>query len=466
MALYRLIRQLLRFVLGVFFRRIEIVGDEHVPVGGPVLFVGNHPNSLIDPAVIIAFGGRTVSFAAKDTLFDSGLLRPILRGLGAVPVRRRTDHGEGPVDNNAFFETLCAALAAGGAVGIFPEGLSHQESQLQPLKTGAARIAIGVLGREGGPCRIVPCGLSYSRPRHFRSALLVQFGEPIVVDDELLAVWGDEAVARIRGLTARVDHDMRALTVNSEDWDTVRVLAGVRRLYQPTGLSLEGRIELARRFNDAWPTVRHHPELRRLYDDVGEYLDRLDVVGLTDRDLDRDLSVWQLARRFYHRVVRVVLWMPLAAPGFVVHVPAAVFIRWAGVTFSPRKDVVATSKLVAGVLLLLLVYAGLGVVGWSIWGLGVSLALAPLLPLSGYATLRVLERYARLRRLVVTVGRFAQFRNEVQALRQERQRLIVAVVDAIVRFKPDDLEPLFLDDHPARLAGTPPHAAPPTEVVS
>jgi hypothetical protein len=47
-----------------------------VPKDGPVIFAGNHPNSLIDPVVIVVSCGRVVRFAAKDVLFRSRFLRP------------------------------------------------------------------------------------------------------------------------------------------------------------------------------------------------------------------------------------------------------------------------------------------------------------------------------------------------------------------------------------------------------
>ena len=89
---YRILAWFLRVVTRVFFRQIEVVGLEHVPKDGPVLFAGNHPNSLIDPILIITTCGRKVHFAAKDALFKGRIMRAVLRGLGAVPIKRRDDH--------------------------------------------------------------------------------------------------------------------------------------------------------------------------------------------------------------------------------------------------------------------------------------------------------------------------------------------------------------------------------------
>src|SRR5262245_44342605 len=176
---YRILTWFLRLVTRVFFRQVEVAGSEHVPATGPVLFAGNHPNSLIDPILIITSCGRDVHFAAKDTLFKGRLMRAVLRGLGAVPVARRADHGDG-ASNDAAFEHMFGVLEAGGAIGIFPEGLSHDESQLAKLKTGAARLALGGAARTSGVA-IVPCGLTFIHPKRFRSRVLVQYGPAIEI---------------------------------------------------------------------------------------------------------------------------------------------------------------------------------------------------------------------------------------------------------------------------------------------
>src|SRR5258706_12019267 len=104
-----------------------------------------------------------VHFAAKDTLFKSRALRVLLRGLGAVPLARREDKGGDKVDNDAAFAAMFEVLGRGDTIGIFPEGLSHDESQLARLKTGAARLALGAATR-GTKVKIIPCGLTFIHP--------------------------------------------------------------------------------------------------------------------------------------------------------------------------------------------------------------------------------------------------------------------------------------------------------------
>jgi glycerol-3-phosphate O-acyltransferase / dihydroxyacetone phosphate acyltransferase len=456
---YRILAWFLRLVTRVFFRQVEVVGLEHVPRIGPVLFAGNHPNSLIDPILIITTCGRKVHFAAKDTLFKGRIMRALLRGLGAVPIKRRDDHDgkprdrpepanvTAPVDNDAAFEAMFAVLTDGGAIGIFPEGLSHDESQLSRLKTGAARLALGGAKRttRERPIQIVPCGLTFIHPKRFRSRVLVQFGPPIEV-----AAGRESTPDEVRVLTDEIDGSLRRLTINAPDWETVRALDVVRRLYQPQEISIEERVELARRFNAYYGAVAADPRVVSLMTRVRAYQQKLDELGITDRELAHDFSKLEVSARLMRHLVLVAFWLPLSIPGAPLHVPPLVFARFASEKLTPRKDVIATTKLVIGMLLVLVAYGGaIGLLWWKAgpwWAILATIVL----PLSGYATLRVLDRVRLVRRGLGVLFRRLRWSREVGALRDERERLVTEVIETVNVVKPKDLSLLFPPDHPDR----------------
>ena len=159
----RIIAALLRFAFRVYFRRVEVAGLENVPRKSPVIFVLNHPNALVDPAFLLCLAPRKVSFLAKAPLFRIPVLGFLVRALDSLPVYRRQDEGE---DISRNLETFAAArklLAKGGTIGICPEGVSHDEPRLRPIKTGAARIALGAVSTgEVTDLKIVPAGLYYT----------------------------------------------------------------------------------------------------------------------------------------------------------------------------------------------------------------------------------------------------------------------------------------------------------------
>ncbi|HKP45464.1 MAG TPA: 1-acyl-sn-glycerol-3-phosphate acyltransferase, partial [Pyrinomonadaceae bacterium] len=81
----RIILGVLRFALRVYFRRIEIIGLDNVPLSAPVIFVLNHPNALVDPVFLFCLAPRRVSFLAKAPLFRMPVLGFFIRALDSLP---------------------------------------------------------------------------------------------------------------------------------------------------------------------------------------------------------------------------------------------------------------------------------------------------------------------------------------------------------------------------------------------
>ena len=165
-----------------------------------MLLLPNHPNALLDPALVWATAGRDVRFLAKSTLFR-GPLGPVLAGAGAIPVYRKIDQGVDTSKNAETFAAVSAALAAGDAICIFPEGISHSTGRLEPLRTGAARMTLAA-ERDGTPVALVPVGLNFDRKTAFRSRVTVVFGQPFSRRD-LRRDRGSRMQVRMRRATPR-----------------------------------------------------------------------------------------------------------------------------------------------------------------------------------------------------------------------------------------------------------------------
>ena len=83
--------RLVRFLVGLFFRRVEVSGVENVPQTGGGILIAWHPNGLVDPALIISCFPRTVVFGARHGLFKWPVIGRIMKSLGTVPIFRATD---------------------------------------------------------------------------------------------------------------------------------------------------------------------------------------------------------------------------------------------------------------------------------------------------------------------------------------------------------------------------------------
>src|SRR5438128_8991431 len=226
------VARLVRFLLGIYFRRIELFHPERVPLRVPVLFASNHPGSITDSFIIGALVPRQVHFVATVQLFRFKPLAWLLKQCGIIPVNRLKDDPRAMRSVMDTFEACFKVLERGGAVGIFPEGMTYNDSQLKTVKTGAARMALELEHRHGGSLglKIVPVGLTYSAKELYRSDALVNFGEPIAAAD-FSPGYAEHRKDCIQKLTAEVERRVQGLIAHLPELEHARVVAGVRRLY-------------------------------------------------------------------------------------------------------------------------------------------------------------------------------------------------------------------------------------------
>ncbi len=187
-----------------------------VPPVGPVLLVANHPSGLIDPLVVTVAARRPVRWLSKSTLVFHPLLGWLFRAAGCIPVYRRQDDPS-QMDRNAdTFRAASDVLAAGDAVAMFPEGISHHHPGLAPMKTGAARLALAAAARFGAGFPLIPVGTIYRDAPTFRSEVGVVVGPPIAWED--LAGRDPEDRAATQDLTDRIGAALAGVTRDLDSW--------------------------------------------------------------------------------------------------------------------------------------------------------------------------------------------------------------------------------------------------------
>lgn len=400
--LYTLLRAIARLALRWYYRDIEVLGIERIPRGAPALLAANHNNALVDALLIGSVLPRRVRLTAKATLLEHPITRWIVRAVGIVPLRRTSDEqatrhvvaDRTPNEsrNDEAFALVVEALAAGELVLIFPEGKSHSEPSLAPLKTRCARIALQArVTRDIRALRIIPVGLTFEEKSVPRSRVLVQIGEAIHVDD--FAGHGADAV---QSLTQRIDQGLRHVTLNFESAQAAEALIDmsallasvfddVRPLHTPNtplveAVSVAQRLEQIRQ---RLPLASGEELLK-----VDAFLARLDAFDRRTRALAipvNDLTMPTSPRAGMWFVLRelciLVFTLPIAAWGRVNHwLPLTLARRVASKT-SKHDDDPAMHTLVSGLAFVLLFYAALaaivGVTAGVLWSIAYIVSLPP-----------------------------------------------------------------------------------------
>ncbi|MGH7523997.1 MAG: lysophospholipid acyltransferase family protein, partial [Gemmatimonadales bacterium] len=399
-------RRVIALIVRIFFRRIAVTGAEHVPATGPLLLVVNHPNSLVDPLLVLAYAPRRVAFLAKEPLFRTPVIRWLVRAAGSIPVYRRQD-GADTTQNRRTFERVWDALSKGRAIALFPEGMSHSDPHLRPFKTGMARMALGAAAQNpAAVVSIVPGGLYYTAKVRFRSSALLSFGEPIQVDVVPVDETGEPSAEPVRALTARLEAALAAVTLHTEADDALRLVTRAERVFSSVEGSgtrdrdLEQQFALRQRFLRGYGELRRTEprEVERVERLLNRYDAELTAAGLAPESLLRSqLTPGMVIGGGAQAIATLLILAPFAVAGMVIHFPGYLVTGpLATRAIHGQRDVIATAKILAAGAIYPISWL---LAAWAVarmtslpWGLA-ALVGSPAL---GYAALLFLEQLDRL----------------------------------------------------------------------
>ena len=349
--------------------------------------------------------GRYPRFLGKSTLFKILPLWPFLKFAGVIPVYRVIDGAPGD-HNVSAFATCHKILAGGGMVALFPEGISHDESSLQPLRTGAARIALEA-GADGGVAGVVTVavGLTYDAKARFRSRALVRVAEPVSIS-RWTAAHRSEGRDDVRQFTDDVAQQLTTVSPTYASWEQAERLSRVADVVArppeaglPADVTMADRVDVTERLAGAEQGQARRTEVRRLLATFEAYERDLELLGLSDAQVAAKYGQGNLRGAVLWSVLKVVVALPLAAIGVVVHVVPYQIIKQLAKR-PANEGMKATVKLLGCFALFTVVYVALGIVVGRAVGPWAGLLVAVAAPLCGYVTVRMAERVKRIGGLV------------------------------------------------------------------
>lgn len=462
-----MLRQLGSIALTWYYRSVSVAGRSRIPATGPVFLAVNHPNAMVDALVVGCSMPRRVTLTAKSTVFANPLLASFLHRVGVVPLKRASESAQhtpadvrtvanengsanttastaDPNRNAESFRAVCEALAAGKAVVVFPEGRSHDEPQLIPLRTGLARMAL--LARDSfnvSSIQIIPVGLLFERKEEPRTRVLLQIGQPIHVD----AIHaGDKAVGT---LTALVAQRLAEVTLNFASADDARRIGAVGEtlaaLLEPvtsvrtSGPSLSAVLAMTRRAErvrqrveqqDAGGNGELREQAQHFEQQLGTFRARLEQHQIAVSDLLIDVGANPGARFVLREGLLAALIAPVAWWGRITHFVPLRIARWLALRRAKNRDEPAMNTIVFGLILVLLAYvvetAAVAALFGGWWAL---LFLVTLVP-SASSDLRYgdrVKRRSQRMRTYVLFRRKPQLRNELLSEAAALQQLAAAI---------------------------------------
>ncbi|KAL4067595.1 hypothetical protein V8B97DRAFT_2092053 [Scleroderma yunnanense] len=369
------------------------------------------------------------------------------------------------IDQQEMYRGVYQRLKEGGCIGIFPEGGSHDRTDLLPLKAGVSIMALGAMANDPNvKVKIVPVGLYYFHAHRFRSRAVVEFGTALDVPDEMVEMFKQggsskrDAVAKLLDL---IYDGLKTVTIRAPDYDTLMVIQAARRLYKTPGqhLTLGQVVELNRRFLEGYTHFKDEPRIQKLKVDVLKYNRLLRDLGLRDHQVPRAKKAsWKTLGLLLYRLILLFIWTILALPGTILNGPmfiiASVISRRkakealaASVVKVAGRDVLATWKILISLGIAPVLYTFYAILATILavkaqTPLGVRLCtpffVICALPFMNYAALKFgeagMDVFKSLRPLILALGPGHQ--RDLDKIKGIRMRLSNEVVDVINEFGP------------------------------
>ncbi len=428
-AFQRLIARGARLLARGIYRSVEVDNPESGWSWHSAILVANHPTGFSDPALLLGLLERSPRFLAKATLWNNGAAGWFLDHLGAIPVYRAED---GSTDRNAeMFRAAFEALRQGHLIALFPEGGVSDTPAIRPIKTGAARLALGAQAAGVTGLRVVPVGIHFEDKAALRSRAFVQVGDVLDLDTEVPPpAVGADSRDPVDRLTDEIEVRLRAAAPDYDTDEEARDLAYAAEIALgepgPNRVSFADRQQAAARLARAEPAVRSGA-----LDAAYRYRAAAQRVGVDDRDVLLAQGGAKLRRRLAGLLVMLIVLAPFALVGVVMNI-----VPVGGLLVAMRHShdamTAATVRMVAAVgafLIVWLVWAGLA---WSVWDWRMGLVAIIAAPVYGAVALFTIDRAVSWWRDWTGLRRAGQVGGRLDALLAERATLVSTLEAAMV----------------------------------
>jgi len=360
---YWTFKQYIRFIDWIIHKQVVTNGEENIPEKKPILFAPNHQNALSDPMAVLLHTPYQPVWLARADIFKPGIVTLILRFLKIMPVYRIRDGKEQLAKNDKTFADSIKVLENNFPLALFPEAAHSGKRQMLSHKKAVPRIVFMAEEKAENnlDIHIIPTGIYYSSYWKFNRSVLVNFGEPIKVNDFLEEYQNNQNQATL-SLRDAIYTAIKPLIINIESQDHYEHFELIRDIYGKRFLTLNGgKNKLLQRFKSDQKLIGKLDELEK---EEPEKIKALcDKTVAYDKQIKKNrLRNWLIENPDNNFLMLglnklvLIITLPIFLYGFILN--AIPFLSIDYVTRKKIKDVAfwSTFHLVLGMLLFPIIY--------------------------------------------------------------------------------------------------------------
>lgn len=191
------------------------------------------------------------------------------------------------VDQGVVHKKTIETLERNEVVGIFPEGGSHDQTQLLPLKAGVC-IFLWSAHEKGINPGLICVGVNYYGSHKFRSKVVVNIGvcENIVPDPTRL----EDKKYKYEYISTNLDHlksSMEAVKINTTSYEKLVTLNFAKEIYIDKETKMDPKLDflILKKFCSGFELISKHQKAQELLSKMNDFRKKVKRNGLKVKDL-------------------------------------------------------------------------------------------------------------------------------------------------------------------------------------
>lgn len=275
--------------------------------------------------------------------------------------------------------------------------------------------------------------------------MIVEFGSPFKVDRNLVEIYQKNKREACGKLLDQIAEQLRKVTLNFPDIESMKIIQTARRLYKPkdTTLTPDQYLELIRRFSEGFVKLRDDPKVKQVAERIQEYNSKLKKYGLKDYQVDEnwDAKGQDTYKDFMWNAFYLGLIFIASLPGFILNAPIAGIAKYMALREAKKalqksvvkisgRDVIASNKIVIGFVLVPIFYTIYSLIVFYFKGWFWALITMMVLPFFSYASVKMMEEGVAVWKssfpVLLSITK-SEYLEAFKQLQQERKQLKLIV---------------------------------------